>query len=143
MQLMILGLLAGVASAEEHRTPICLITRADTNTGEMLAYSLKEKLRRAAALSLGMEEHCEFSIHMVTVPVAGDQAKIAFSFVVEIKDGNALPPRLLSHSVGTCGMESIDACATGIIAQTDSTITEFMSRVYSSMAKEKAASEAK
>jgi len=95
-------------------------SEADDTLGARLEYSLREKLRRSAGMTL-VTKGKSVRIIVVTLPIdkGADSAMLLFSYTFTLYRGDDQPDLYHSTSIMRCGRNRIDDCASDVIAAAD------------------------
>ena len=112
----------GAANAQAARSAVYIEGTANDIQGQRLVYAVKEQIRRSAGMSLvDDEKESGFQARLITEDV--DNGNIRSEYAVVITMMNLTSPGsfpyFLDYTIGVCGANVVDQCASTIAARID------------------------
>lgn len=112
----------GSANAQAGRSSVYVEGSADDTQGQRLVYAVKEQIRRSAGMSLVDDEKASgFQVRLVTEDVDNGSIRTEYAIVITMMN-LASPgsfPYYLDSTIGVCGSNVVDQCASTIAARID------------------------
>ena len=131
--LLVLIVVAGhsVAVAQQQiRAAVYLQNNTDDPVGRLLAYEIREAIRRSAGLTLvDRDVDARFILRLVTIDPDRERSpgiSTVYSAVYTVRTLHDTPIEMyLESSVGTCGSSRVESCGRRMAANLDEKATEF------------------
>ena len=96
---------------------------ADDQVGSRLVYAIKEQIRKSAALELTEDEEvtpARVGIHIVTIDRDKEGRSTSYAVTWTVGTLHKYPVDMfLTQAAGGCGVNRVEQCANGLVADTD------------------------
>lgn len=113
---------AGGAYGQTARSAVYVEGVADDIQGQRLVYAVKEQIRRSAGMSLVDDEKGSgFQARLITEDVDNGNIRTEYAIVITMMNLRSPGsfPYFLDYTIGVCGSNVVDQCASTIAARID------------------------
>lgn len=104
---------------------------AEDRVGSLLAYQLREEIRKSGGMELvASENDARFIVRLITIDPDESGSRTVYSVVLTAKQFDRDATIYWTNIVGVCGMNRVPTCAQSLAAETDKMVTAVKEILY-------------